>query len=234
MAGRALVAPGSRFSGGVRAIKAALDRGSHPDGLPMVGVVSARAGEGRSTVASELADVLAASGRRVLLVDADFGNAALSRTRASSARHGLLDVVGAGVPLAEAVVGDGTPNLHLLIAHDGGPAAEWAALDEADFHRLHAAARGTYDYVVIDMPPLCTIGETLSLPARFVSLLLVVAWGETERSLVAEALAASPALAERIVGVVLNRANLRAMRRLQNGAADTFHLAGRPSRTRLA
>ncbi len=227
--GRALRAPASRFSSGIKAVKAAVDRRQQGDGVPMVGVVSAGAGEGRSTVASELADVLAASGRRVLLVDADLRDSALSRARAPTARHGMLDVVAAGVRLADAVVQDDLPGLHILAAHDGGPAADWAALDAADFNRIHAAARGTYDYVVMDLPPLCAMAQTISFPEHFASLLLVVAWGRTKRSLVLEALAASPAAAERVIGVVLNGVDLRAVRRFQNGAIDAFRLAARPA-----
>src|SRR5690606_37651776 len=71
--------PTSAFAETLRAAKLAAEKAN--GGLPVVlGVVSSLPGEGRTTVAINLARLIAQSSERVLLIDGDLRNPALSRT----------------------------------------------------------------------------------------------------------------------------------------------------------
>jgi succinoglycan biosynthesis transport protein ExoP len=58
------------------------------------------------------------------------------------------------------------------------------------------------------------------------TFLLVVAWGETERSVLAEALRLMPLVTERIAGAVLNKVDIRTLQQMARDPRDAFYLAG--------
>ncbi len=132
-------------------------------------VVSAEPGEGRSSVAAELAKRFAAMGEKVLLVDADF------RSPSQHARFGLPNKAG----LADFLAGGGTgiasrgDNLGILVA--GSCRAD--ALEALSSPRLPAllVEAGKHFRVVIIDTPAAARGPDLQMPAALAGGALVVA-----------------------------------------------------------
>ena len=80
------------------------------DGLKVLAVTSTYRGEGRTTIAMNLARVTALHGVRVALVDADVDNPAMASSAGIAAAHGWHECLEGGLPLDEAAVasiGDG-------------------------------------------------------------------------------------------------------------------------------
>ena len=93
-----------------------------PRPMQCIGVISAVPGEGKSTIAVNLANVLARGGRSTLLIDADLRNPELSRRLGADAKCGLLELMAGSVPLSQAtrIVSDSK----LVLSSRGAAAAD--------------------------------------------------------------------------------------------------------------
>jgi len=176
---------------------------SAPPNARLLAVVSAQPGEGKSTVAANLAASLARNQKRVVLVDADVRRPSQHRAFGVANHPGLTSVLEGHATLAEALVADVTPNVTLL---PGGPAANTPAALIAN--RLEAVLdelRSAFDYVVIDTPPLLGFSDGLSVAHFADATLLVARAAKTPRDQVAFALHQLRRVRARIIGLVLNQ-----------------------------
>jgi len=176
----------------------------------VIGVSSALAGEGKSLVAANLAEIVADAGRKVLLVDCDLRNPGLTRELAPKATEGLLNAVTSEqVPVKTLVWHDAGTGLEFLPAplqavrsvHPG------RALSSARMARLLASVRDEYDHVILDMPPIIPVADVKAASYLIDAFVLVVQSDRTPQATVTEALSAAPVLSEKLIGAVLNRAS---------------------------
>ena len=170
-----------------------------------IAVTSPGAGEGKTTTAINLAGTLAQSkGSRVLLVDADLRlpDVAMRLGLRTEGQPGLADaILDARLPL-EAVVRD-RPPFNLSVLPSGRlPAAPYETLRSPRLGDLLDQARRTYDYVIIDTPPVLPVPDCRVIARWADSLLLVVAAHRTPRRYLEEALNALDP--EKVAGVVFN------------------------------
>ena len=169
-------------------------------------VTSAQPGEGKTTVAANLAISLAQLGRRVLLVDADMRRPALQKYFPQR-----------GSRLSSYLSGEGTwqdmtyhtdvRGLYVLLC---GPVpvnpAELLSSDR--MHALIHEAATAYDFVVVDSPPLLNVADTRILASVVDTTILVVKGGDTPRQVVQYAELQARAAGANLMGVVLNNLNL--------------------------
>jgi succinoglycan biosynthesis transport protein ExoP len=88
--------------------------------------------------------------------------------------------------------------------------------------QLLATARKTYDYIVIEIAPIMSVVD-LKMIGRFIDrFVFVVEWGQTKRSLVMEALSEAEIIRERLIGVVLNKADPVALRSIEAYKGEKF------------
>ncbi len=172
----------------------------------LLGVASARARDGKTTVAANLAMAIAADPRHTaLLVDLDLRRPSVAATFGATAEHGIDDVLRGSVSADMCL---------LRPAAIAGLALLPARIPNADASRLLAAApcqallgelRGRYvnRIVLVDMPPILEADDALTIAPLLDALLFVVAEGRTARDDVARALHLvrdAP-----VIGTVLNR-----------------------------
>lgn len=144
----------------------------------VIAVTSAVSGEGKSTVASNLALTLARNGKRVLLVDSDFHRPLLHRVYGVELERGL-SVLLTGEAVWEECIQQSTKELDLLGRLDilpAGPMPVHGAelLDSTAMDEILQRMRREYDRVIIDTPPVLLITDTLAVAARCDSVILVV------------------------------------------------------------
>jgi succinoglycan biosynthesis transport protein ExoP len=77
------------------------------------------------------------------------------------------------------------------------------------------SASGEYDYILVDLPPILPVVDVKAAAHLFDAFVLVVEWGATAADEVVAAINASPMLSERLLGVVLNKADEAVMRRFE-------------------
>jgi chromosome partitioning protein len=144
-----------------------------------IAIANQKGGVGKTTSAINVATALAATGKRVLLIDLDpQGNASTGlgvhpSERKLSSYHVLID----GAPLADAVVATRVPGLDLIPATVDLSGAEIELVGfDGRTHQLDQAVRavrGRWDIILIDCPPslgLLTINAMVAADALLVPL----------------------------------------------------------------
>ncbi len=185
-----------------RALRAAV-QALRPEGpMGSLLVTSAQPGEGKSTVASNLATVLALSEKRTLLVDADFPLPQLHLLFGLKQAPGLTDVCLGEVAAADAIVSTATPLLSLLPV--GARADAGADLSgSVRLAQVFADLKRDWDAVVIDTAPVNAFAGTLQL-AAFADQVLFVVRSRSHTGQVQRALKALESVGARVPGIVLN------------------------------
>jgi len=138
----------------------------------VVAVGSASPGAGKTFVCANLAHLLAAAGKRVLLVDADLRRGTLHRQFGAEQGPGLADVLAGKVPLADALRATETAGIDLVPRGrlSSRPGELLATQRLADV--LGEVAK-RYDLVVVDTPPILAVTDAI-LVARCASVNLLV------------------------------------------------------------
>jgi capsular exopolysaccharide synthesis family protein len=196
-----VVAPGSLLVETFRVLRAKVE--SIGDGrLRCLGVVASAPGQGATTTAVGLAVALAREGaRRVLLVEATLRQPNLERRLGLEPVRGLTDWLSAGTNAALPLRRLEPWGVYFLGA--GAACPEPAALLESEgMDRLLNTARRTFDYTVIDCPPLTPRADSVLIQDRVDGFLLVVRARGAARERIQEAL--SQLKPDRVQGVVYN------------------------------
>lgn len=219
-----VLAPFSRFSETIRAIKVAADTSAAVRNIKVVGVTSALPKEGKSTVASNLAQLMAHSGRRVLLIDADLRNPLLSRRIAPHAQRGIIEVLNRAEKLSEVVWCDPVTGLDFLPAVCNTPVAHANELLASErMADIIAVAKDLYEYIVVDLPPIAPIVDAKAAAHHIDAFVFIIEWGETSPEAIFEALGSAEVIHSKILGVVLNKANVAKLKKLEAYKGETYH-----------
>jgi succinoglycan biosynthesis transport protein ExoP len=168
-------------------------------GTAVIGILSALPGEGKSTFATALSEMLAATGARVLMIHAD-ENTARMPGRILPSQMGDWHRVTAT---------DGETGIVSLSA--SAPEAGGGDISGLAMQKVLAEARGQFDYVLLDLPALGLVIDALSVLPLTDGNVLVAEWGQTPRRLLGSLLEQEPELADYIAGVVLNKVDLGAL-----------------------
>ncbi|MGJ4931126.1 polysaccharide biosynthesis tyrosine autokinase [Bradyrhizobium sp. HKCCYLS2038] len=215
--------PSSRFAESIRSLKVAIEQDPSRTSRKVFGLTSALPNEGKSLIAASLAQLMARSGKRVIVVDCDLRNPSLSATLAPEARTGIADIVLGARSLEETVWTDAVTDLHFL------PGKGVAARDTSDIlaheqmRKLLDRLRDTYDYVIVDLPPLAPVADARAISALLDSFLLVVEWGRTPAEVIEHALNTAPNVYDALLGVVLNKTDMKALKRYGTHFGDYYN-----------
>jgi succinoglycan biosynthesis transport protein ExoP len=208
------VAPFSATAEALRYIKVAIDL--HPTGGKVIGMVSALPGEGKTTVAAGFAAFLAKGGSRTLVIDADLRNPAMTKTLGYARAPGLLNMVADNSDFRDAVITDSKYKFDLLPSSSHiKPTNSSDILNSSAMKQMLKTAKDDYDYILVDLPPILPVVDVKAAAHLFDAFVLVVEWGSTSTDEILKAVAASHILSERLLGVVLNKANEDVMRRFE-------------------
>jgi polysaccharide biosynthesis transport protein len=217
--------PFSRFAQTLRSIWARINIAQRESGAKVIGVVSSNPGEGKTTIAINLAAHFALrSTTRVLLIDADFHRHSMTNRVAPNARVGFREALEKPTALAKFVVRRERLKLDTLPCPvpDRMPnAAE--LLGTVAMEQLIEVARETYDLVIIEAPPLAAVIDYKMIARHCNGFIFVVEWGRTSQRLVHECLSDASELLDRVLCVVLNKADPGALRSIEHYKGDGFH-----------
>jgi succinoglycan biosynthesis transport protein ExoP len=216
-------APFSRFAEAFRTIKVSIDLVSLAKPSKVIGITSTHPAEGKSTVAANLARLVAHAGGRAILLDCDLRNPSLTRSLSPSAEFGLLDVLAEKRSLADVIWTDPATSLTFvpMVAKTRLPHTN-EILASSGMKQLVDELRKTYQYVLIDLPPLAPVVDVRSTNQIVDSYLFVIEWGRTAVDAIKRALSSASLVADNLIGVVLNKADLDAMRNYSYGAGYRY------------
>ncbi len=224
IARQVVLAPFSRFSETIRSIKVAADTSTVARHIKVIGLVSALPGEGKSTVSSNLAQLVAHSGRRTLLIDADLRNPSLSRRITPQAEYGMLDVITGRTQLSDTVWQDPITGLDFLPVVLNAPIAHTSEILASErMADLISKARERYEYIIVDFPPLAPVVDAKAAAHHVDAFVFVIEWGQTSPDVIFEALGAAEVVHSKLLGVVLNRANALKLEKLEAYKGGKYH-----------
>jgi succinoglycan biosynthesis transport protein ExoP len=202
--------PFSEFREALRAATVAVDGYCRKGPCKVVAVLSTHPGEGATTVAGNFASQLASVGFKTLLIDADLRDFSLTRLLSNEAKPSLVDILGNLTADGEACQLSSLPGVSFLAFAANDPSQFMPeVLASAEMHRFLDLARQNYSYVVLDLPPLGSFVDASTVASAVDQFILVVEWGRVPRQQVMKALQKSPLVANKLVGVLLNKVPLR-------------------------
>lgn len=182
----------------------------------VIGIISTLPNEGKSTVACNLAMLMADAGKRVILIDADLRNPTLARSLSPSPAVGWMHVLLSKIDLAQATgqgAGTGLTLLPLLLEEQTNHSDE--ILASPAFGNLIDQLRQQYDYVIMDLPPIAPVVDVRAVAPVIDSFVMVIEWGSTRINAVRRHLMGETELQDRLLGVVLNKADLKVLKRFE-------------------
>jgi polysaccharide biosynthesis transport protein len=217
--------PYSRYAQGLRSIWATINIAQTEAAVKVVGVLSSNPGEGKTTVAINLgAHFGRHSTTRVLLIDADFYRQSLTKSIASEASVGLREALAEPAALSKFVVRKEQLNLDVLpcpVPDDLPNPTE--LLGTSEMEQLIKVARESYDLVIIEAPPMAAIVDYKMIARHCNGFVFVVEWGKTSQRLVLECLSDASDILDRVLCVILNKADPSALRSIEHYKGDRFH-----------
>ncbi|MEG1254508.1 CpsD/CapB family tyrosine-protein kinase [Clostridium sp.] len=176
-------------------------------------VTAAEAAEGKSTVAGNLAVTLSQSGSRVVLIDCDLRRPSLHRKFNVSNVKGLTDYLIEKFELKDVVniVGN---NLHLITA-GGIPPNPAEVIGSKRLESFIGMLGQSYDYIIIDTPPVMAVTDAQILAAKSDATLLVVRNSKTKGKSICRAYEELTKVGANVIGAVLNA--------IDNGRKDSYY-----------
>lgn len=187
-------------------------------------VTSALAHEGKTTTACNLAIVLAQSGLRVCLVEADMRRPHATTLLGIDGSIGLSNVVAGQIGLADALMPWHRGLLTVLPAGTTPPDPT-RLLGSKNMAAVLATLRADFDFVIIDAPPVLPVSDAAVLAARADGAVLVARYGKTRREQLTSAIADLDAVKARLIGTVLTMVPARGQRDLRGHDEDYATMA---------
>jgi succinoglycan biosynthesis transport protein ExoP len=217
-------APASMFAETLRNAKIAFDVVMEDRGSRVIGVISVLPGEGKSTVAANLAGLLAANGARTLLIDGDLRNPGLSRGLGMETEQGLMEAVVNGQTWQSVGKVDRQTKLAIIPAVLRGQFSHTSELlGSAGMRRFIDNAKETFEYIIVDLPPLGPVVDAKAFAPLVDGFVLVTEWGRTPRNMVRSMLESEPYIANKVIGAVLNKVDLKKLAKYGSlGGSERF------------
>ena len=190
LANMMVTAPLSIFAEAVRRARAAIEQslraapgGQNDDPSRVIMVTSTAPNEGKTTLALALARSYALSGRRTLLVDCDLRKPSVHRHLDIEPSKGLLDFLGSepdqSVTLGSILSQDSLTPVTIVVGARRSDLPTDQLLAGPAFGRLIAAARKSFDVVVLDTPPVGPVVDGLYIAPFADVIMFVTRWAST-------------------------------------------------------
>jgi capsular exopolysaccharide synthesis family protein len=186
-----------------RGVRTALYFSMHGKQHKVIQITSPSMGDGKTTLAANLGISIAQSGKRTVLIDADFRRPRLHKLFGLSARVGLASVIDGEAELMEAIQESAVEGLSLIPC---GPVPPNPAelLTSPRFKELLEAIREQYDFVIVDTPPLLAVTDPCVVAPRVDGVLLNIRVSKNARPNAERAKEILNTLGVTVVGIVVN------------------------------
>jgi succinoglycan biosynthesis transport protein ExoP len=174
-------------------------------------VTSSVPAEGKTTTVVNTATVLAQTGAKVLVIDADMRRPRLHHVFGLGNTEGLSAILSSDLTEADVLsrINQYQDTNIYLLSSGAIPPNPAELLGSAQMKRLLEIAGETFTYIVIDSPPIASFTDGVLISSLVDGVLLVVHGGKTSRQVVKRTRQMLQEIGAKIIGVVLNKADVR-------------------------
>jgi capsular exopolysaccharide synthesis family protein len=176
--------------------------------LKTIAITSARPNEGKSTVVSNLGITLAQAGSKVLILEGDLRNPSIHKNFKIPNSTGVVNILAEGVHYKNYVFHTEVENLD-IISCGPKPPNPAELLSSSRMKSLLDDLKATYDYIILDTPPVVVVTDAAILASVCDGVLLVIASSETFIEGAAKAKELLQKVNANILGVVLNKVKVK-------------------------
>ncbi|HEV2883996.1 MAG TPA: polysaccharide biosynthesis tyrosine autokinase [Pyrinomonadaceae bacterium] len=175
-------------------------------------VTSSVPAEGKTTTVLNTATVLAQTGANVLVIDADMRRPRLHKVLGLEGGEGLSGILSNEITEADLLtrVEQYQDSSVYLLSSGALPPNPAELIGSSQMQRLLQIGCEHFDYIVIDSPPIASFTDGVLISALVDGVILVVQGGKTSRQVVRRTRQMLQEIGAKIIGVVLNKADVRA------------------------
>lgn len=173
------------------------------EGCKKFAITSGLAGEGKSITILNLAISFAETGKKVLLIDGDLRRPTMARLLIEKASPGLSNVLAGLCAEDEAVRKEVYPNLDVIFSGEIPPNPS-ELLGGVRMQKLMDRMSKSYDYIMIDMPPVAIVADVCVMADMLDGVLFLVRTDRTEKEAVSRGLKQLEISGVKLMGFVLN------------------------------
>jgi capsular exopolysaccharide synthesis family protein len=196
------------FAEAMRGIRTAVVFSSASDGARTVVVTSTAPSEGKTLVSTNLGSALGQAEQRTLVIDGDMRRPRVHDVFGCAQEPGLSNVLVGTAQLRTAIRQTSNPYLSVIPAgHIPPNPAE--LLGSVKYRRLLEELGQDYDWIVIDAPPVMAVTDAAVIANGASGVVFVIGAEMTPRRTAQTAIEQLTAARAKIIGAVLNRANVR-------------------------
>jgi polysaccharide biosynthesis transport protein len=177
------------------------------DKLNTVAIVSAGAGEGKSTTVFNLASIFAQSGSRVLIVDSDLRRPTLHKMMRVANNLGLTNYLLKQNSLEEVIQTTSLPTMDFM-ASGKLPSSSLGILSSAQMKELIGELKQHYDFVFFDSPPVMGVSDASILASEVDMTIQVIQYRRYPQPMNIRAKQLIEKVGGNLVGIVLNNINM--------------------------
>jgi capsular exopolysaccharide synthesis family protein len=191
----------------IRQVRTALSFSNVDRKIQCIAVTSANASEGKTTVATRLAQVVARSGREVVVIDADLRRPNVSAELGVDDTIGLSELLSGQAGFDDVIQAAAEDGLYVLPAGQTPPNPS-EMLGSETFRTLVREVATDY-FVIIDAPPVLPVTDASLIAATVDGVVFVALAGKTKKPAIATAQRMLNQVNAHVLGAVLNMVPLR-------------------------
>ena len=177
------------------------------DKLNSIVMVSAGAGEGKSTTTLNLATVFAQTGQRVLIVDSDLRRPTLHKLLRVGNNIGLTNYLLKQNPIAEVIQTTNVPMLDFM-ASGKLPNSSMGVLGSGQMKEMISELKQRYDYIFFDSPPILGVSDASILASEMDLVVQVIQYRRYPQPMNIRAKQMIEKVGGNFIGIVLNNINM--------------------------
>jgi capsular exopolysaccharide synthesis family protein len=196
--------PRSPFSESFRALRTSMRLSTTSRESKVIAVTSCQPAEGKSTVAMNMAAVLAQSGKKVALVDTDMRRPSVYKRLRLEGGKGLSEVLTGYYPLDEVIQTHETLTTLDIVPSGTVPPLPADLLASDQMIEVVKQLRLRYDYVIFDTPPVLSVTDPAIVASQADGMVLVIRQGYCTRRMLARAAEILSELDVKVYGFVFN------------------------------
>jgi len=197
----------SRYAEAYRVLRTNILFARKDEALTTIVMVSAGAGEGKSTTALNLATVFAQAGMRTLIVDSDLRRPTLHKLLHVANDIGLTNYLLKQNSLEEVIQTTGVPMLNFM-ASGKLPSSSMSILNSVQMKDMIAELKHRYDFVFFDSPPILGVSDASVLASEVDMVVQVIQYRRYPQPMNLRAKQVIEKVGGTFLGIVLNNINM--------------------------